>query len=157
MIKKLDVQNLATAKQIRAVFQISYAVEAEILKAEDFPPLKRPLEKFIESSNDFYGYFEENELAGVMEIDQRNESVHIQSLVVQPKFFRKGIGKELVNFAFRNYKTELFTVETGAANKPASELYLTTGFTKIKEFNTDHGIRKVRFEKPVDIEPVDLI
>lgn len=157
MIKKLDHQNIATARKIREVFQVSYAVEAELLKADDFPPLKRPLEGFTGSSNDFFGFYLETQLAGVVEVDQRNESVHIQSLVVQPKFFRRGIGRALVAFVFSNYEAPLFTVETGAANKPASELYLTTGFTKIKEFNTDHGIRKVRFEKPVDIDAVDLI
>ncbi|AVR44573.1 GNAT family N-acetyltransferase [Christiangramia fulva] len=148
MIKKLDHQNIATARKIRAVFQVSYAVEAELLKAADFPPLKRPLEGFTGSSNEFFGFFEEKELAGVMEIDEKKDSVHIQSLVVQPKFFRKGIGKKLVDFAFSNYKTKLFTVETGAANGPATNLYLQTGFTKLEEFDTDHGIRKVRFEKP---------
>lgn len=147
MIKKLDHQNLATAKNIRTLFQVSYAVEAELLKAKDFPPLKRPLEAFFICKNDFFGYFQNNELAAVMEIDQKKDSVHIQSLVVQPKFFRKGIGKALVNFAFEKYRTDLFTVETGAANGPATKLYLRTGFTKIKEFDTVHGIKKVRFEK----------
>lgn len=149
MIKKLDHQNDLMAQKIRKVFQVSYAVEAEILKADDFPPLKRPLEGFTGSSNEFYGFFEENELAGVMEIDQKKDSVHIQSLVVQPEFFRKGIGRALVNFAFDKYVTHLFTVETGAANGPATNLYLRTGFSKIKEFDTDHGIRKVRFEKAI--------
>ncbi len=147
MIKTLDHNKISTAKKIRAVFQISYAVEAELLNAVDFPPLKRPIEAFNQSNNDFFGYFFKEELAAVIEVDQKTDSVHIQSLVVQPKFFRRGIGRKLVNFVLENYETPIFTVETGAENAPATELYLRTGFSKIEEFDTDHGIRKVRFEK----------
>ena len=150
MIKKLDHKNLTTARNIRAVFQISYVVEANLLKASDFPPLKRPLEGFTESNNEFFGYFKDDELAGVVEVDKKVDSVHIQSLVVQPNFFRQGIGRALVNFVFQNYNPPLFTVETGAENGPATKLYLQTGFTKIREFDTEHGIRKARFEKQPD-------
>lgn len=147
MIQKLDPKNESIAKKIREVFQVSYAVEAELLNAEDFPPLKRPFEAFVESNNEFFGYILNDELAAVVEIDEKENSVHIQSLVVQPKFFRRGIGKELVNFVFRHYNTPLFTVETGLENGPATQLYLQTGFIKVKEYDTEPGIRKVRFEK----------
>lgn len=150
MIKKLDHQNLNTARDIRAVFQISYVVEANLLKAADFPPLKRTLEGFTESNNEFLGYFKDDKLAGVVEVDKKAESVHIQSLVVLPRFFRQGIGRALVNFVFQNYKPPLFTVETGAENGPATKLYLTTGFRKIAEFDTALGIRKARFERRLD-------
>ncbi len=147
MIKKLTHRDQATAEAIRSVFQISYTVEAELLNAVDFPPLKRPLEAFVNSDNEFFGYFMDEELAAVIEIDEKPASVHIQSLVVQPKFFRRGIGRKLVDHAFQRYKTSLFTVETGLANGPATQLYLKMGFSKILEYNTEIGIRKVRFEK----------
>lgn len=147
MIKKLTHRNRSTSEDIRAVFQISYAVEAELLQATDFPPLKRPLEAFTNSDNQFFGYYMKDELAAVMEIDKKTASVHIQSLVVQPKYFRKGIGRKLVAHAFEQYQTPLFTVETGLANEPATQLYLQMGFSKVLEYDTEHGIRKVRFEK----------
>lgn len=147
MIKKIDHKDLDTAREIRAVFQASYAVEARLLKASDFPPLKRPLEGFTESSTEFFGYYSTGKLSGVVEVDQKTDKVHIQSLVVQPEFFRQGIGRALVNFVFENYSTPLFTVETGAENGPATRLYLQTGFMKLEEYETGHGIRKARFEK----------
>lgn len=147
MIKKLDHKNNDVAREIREVFQVSYAVEAKLLKAKDFPPLKRTLAGFLESNNEFFGCFLNNELAAVMEIDKKKDSVHIQSLVVKPNFFRKGIGRKLVNFAFSKYQKQLLTVETGLENGPATALYLKTGFSKVREYDTDHGIRKVRFEK----------
>ena len=56
MIKKLQNNNLATAKKIRSVFQASYKIEAKLLKATDFPPLKRPLENYLKSTTAFFGF-----------------------------------------------------------------------------------------------------
>ncbi|WP_455169694.1 GNAT family N-acetyltransferase, partial [Aegicerativicinus sediminis] len=100
MVKKLQNSDIETSKQIFSLFQLSYAVEAELLKANDFPPPKRPFESFLNCPNDFYGYFEEDELAGVIEIEQTEQLTDINSLVVNPKFFRRGIGRKLIEFTF---------------------------------------------------------
>ncbi|MDC8003726.1 N-acetyltransferase [Aureisphaera galaxeae] len=147
MIKKLKHSETAIAQEIRSVFQDSYAVEAELLNAIDFPPLKRPLEAFVDCPNVFYGFHKDGELAGVTEIATEGSATHIQSLVVHPKFFRLGIAGKMLEYVFNAYHSELFTVETGADNGPARKLYEKFGFAIVKEWDTDHGIRKVRFEK----------
>lgn len=149
MIKKLDNKDIGIANNIRSVFQVSYPVEAELLNATDFPPLKRSLESYLNSNNEFFGYFKNQELAGVIEIDQDNTSTHIQSLVVNPKFFRQGIARKLIEFIFNSFDTKLFTVETGVKNGPATKLYRKFDFIEVRQWNTDHGIRKIRFEKKV--------
>ena len=53
MIKQLENQNIAVAQNIHSVFQSSYAVEAIILGVSDFPPLRRPIDSFINSENTF--------------------------------------------------------------------------------------------------------
>ena len=146
MILKLDHTEQKTAENIRAVFQVSYAVEAKLLNAVDFPPLKRPLEGFQQSENVFYGYQTENVLQAAIEIKQLENAMHIQSLVVHPDYFRKGIASELLRYVLKEFKTELFTVETGLANAPATQLYQSFGFLKTREWETDHGIRKIAFE-----------
>lgn len=146
MILKLEHTKRKTAECIRAVFQVSYAVEARLLNAVDFPPLKRPMEGFLQSENVFYGYQTENVLQAVVEIKQLENAVHIQSLVVHPDYFRKGIASELLRFVLKEFKSELFTVETGLANAPATQLYQNFGFVKTREWDTDHGIRKLAFE-----------
>ena len=124
MIKKLDNRDIQVAKDIRAVFQASYKVEAELLKAKDFPPLKRPLEKFTHTATVFFGYLKDHELAGIIEIEHCEDYTDINSLVVDPKYFRQGIAKALIEFIFRNYNSDLFTVETGLANGNAlSEIF----------------------------------
>ena len=56
MIEKLQNTDVDVSEKIRAVFQISYAVEAKLLKAIDFPPLKRSLESYNHSTTEFFGY-----------------------------------------------------------------------------------------------------
>ena len=150
MINKLQNKDLQTAKKIRAVFQLSYAIEAKLLNATDFPPLKRSLENYVNSSNAFYGYFKDQKIAAVVEINHTKNFTHIQSLVVHPSFFRQGIASKLVEFVFENYDSNLFVVETGVDNEPATKLYLNAGFIEVRQWDTEYGIRKIKFEKRIN-------
>ncbi|ELR73447.1 acetyltransferase, GNAT family [Fulvivirga imtechensis AK7] len=147
MIEKLQNNKIEISNQIHAVFQLSYAIEAKLLDTTDFPPLKRPLESYLKSDNVFFGYFESTELAGVIEIEFADKYIDINSLVVNPKFFRRGIARKLLEFIFNKFDFKLFIVETGVNNKPANELYKKLGFKEIKQWDTDFGIRKILFER----------
>lgn len=147
MIKQLNNKDPELSKQIRIVFQASYAVEAKLLKAIDFPPLKRSLESYIKSDNDFYGFVDKEKLAAVIEINTNKKVTHIQSLVVHPIFFRQGIARKLMVFVLNHYTTKTFMVETGVDNEPASILYKKMDFKEVKQWDTPFGIRKIRFEK----------
>ncbi|WP_430409944.1 GNAT family N-acetyltransferase [Kordia sp.] len=152
MIEKLQHSNIKVATEIRSVFQVSYAIEANLLNALNFPPLQRPLESYTNSTTIFFGYFKNKELGGVVEIDHNPNFTHINSLVVAPKFFRQGIAKQLIDFVFNTFDSNLFVVETGLKNEPATKLYLKFGFKEVKQWNTDHGVRKIRFERKIKVE-----
>lgn len=149
MIEKLQNNKIEIVHQIHSVFQLSYAVEAKLLNATDFPPLKRPLESYLKSDTMFFGYLENKELAGVIEIEYNNNYTDINSLVVHPTFFRRGIARKLLEFVFNTFDSKLFIVETGVDNGPATELYKKFGFKEVKQWNTDHGIRKIKFERKI--------
>ena len=149
MIKGLNNNDVIIAEKIREVFQVSYTIEAKLLKAENFPPLNRTLDNFIDSDTQFYGYWKNEVLAAVLEISSDEKSTLIQSLVVDPLFFRQGIAGKLITFVFDNYQTKIYNVETGLANLPAIKLYERYGFKEIKQYDTSIGIRKIRFEKTV--------
>lgn len=149
MIEKLQNNDTEISKKIFSVFQSSYSIEAKLLNASNFPPLKRPLENYINSSTVFFGYFKNQDLAGVIEIDHNDEYTHINSLVVDPKYFRQGIASELIEFVFNKFDSNLFIVETGLANGPATNLYKNFGFKEVKQWDTDHGVRKVKFERRI--------
>ena len=150
MIKRLKNNDLEIAKKIRSVFQLSYKVEANILNATDFPPLKRPLENYVNSNTAFFGYLKNQKLAGVIEIEHNNNFTHINSLVVDPVFFRQGIARKLMEYVFNTFDSKLFVVETGLENGPATKLYKKFDFKEVKQWNTDHGIRKIKFERIIN-------
>jgi len=147
MIVKIDNKRNEIALEIRRIFQASYAIEAKMLKAIDFPPLKRTISQFIDSNSEFYAYYMKQNIAGLIEISSNQSITHIQSLVVYPKYFRQGIGKKLVMFVLDTYTSTDFTVETGIDNHPAIKLYISLGFEEQNQWDTDHGVRKVRFKK----------
>ena len=146
MIQKVDHTNLAIATKMRVVFKESYAVEAALLNAINFPPLQRPLESYIKSTTTFFGYHNNDEIVGIIEVSSKQKITHINSLVVSPHFFRKGIGRELVDYILQNFSSKVFTVETGLENIPASKLYTSLGFKEVSQWDTDHGVRKIRFK-----------
>ena len=145
MIQVLNHKDKQVAQAIRSIFQDSYPIEAKLLSAIDFPPLKRTLVEFLDSKNEFYGFYKGKNLAGVVEVKTETNNTHIQSLVVHPAYFRKGIGSALVQFVLDNYNTNTFTVETGLANEPAKDLYYGFHFRKVREYSTALGIRKIAF------------
>ena len=147
MIEKLKNSDLEIAKKMQLIFQASYKVEAILLNATNFPPLKRTLENYTESNTEFYGYSINEVLAAVVEIDTNNNYILIRSLVVHPDFFRQGIAGKLIKFVFETFKSNLFVVETGLENGPATELYEKFGFVEVHQWDTNHGIRKIKFEK----------
>ena len=149
MIIKINNKENKLAEEIRAIFQVSYAVEAEMLKVVDFPPLKRTVAQFLNSNSEFYAYYLIENIAGVIEIENHKNLTHIQSLVVYPKYFRNGIGSKLVQFILDTYKSRIFTVETGIDNHPAIKLYKSFGFQEQEQWDTNHGVRKVRFQKRI--------
>ena len=146
MIKKLDHTNQAIATKMRIVFQESYAIEAKLLNAINFPPLQRPLQSYIESTTTFFGYHIKDKIVGIIEVSSNEKTTHINSLVVSPHFFRQGIGRDLMDYILQNFSSKVFTVETGLENIPASTLYKNFGFKEIRQWDTDHGVRKVRFK-----------
>ncbi|MEP5614292.1 MAG: GNAT family N-acetyltransferase [Cyclobacteriaceae bacterium] len=147
MIKKINNQNEEVSRQIRTLFQASYQVEADLLKVTNFPPLNRKLDQFVNSDTEFYGLFRAQEIAAIVEVKTDTKNTDIHSLVVQPDYFRQGLGRELMQFVLNTFNSESFTVETGVDNGPATNLYQQLGFVEQQQWDTEFGIRKVRFKR----------
>ena len=147
MIAFIKHKQIEEAQNIRRLFQCSYKVEALLLGAINFPPLSRPLEEFYNCPNDFVGYYEDHKLVAAVEMKNEVSSMHIQSLVVDPNYFRKGIARKLIAFVLDHYDAHEFTVETGRDNAPARKLYEGFDFILEKSYTATEKIIKVRYRR----------
>ena len=145
MIQKIEHSKKSEAEEISRVFQVSYKIEARLLGAKKFPPLSRTIISYKNSKNDFFGFYEHNNIVAVIEMKREQLSMHIQSLVVDPKYFRLGIASKLIRFVLNQYESNQFTVETGRDNAPARKLYERFGFRLVKTYTATEDIVKVRF------------
>ncbi|RZG16837.1 GNAT family N-acetyltransferase [Pseudoalteromonas sp. CO342X] len=143
MIQKLNNRDASVAREIFNVFQRSYKIEAELIGVSYFPPLSRTIEDICGATSHFYGYFENQNLAAVIEIVIFEKTLEIDSLTVDPSYFRKGIAGKLLNFALTEFDAAKVIVETATANAPAIKLYNKHGFVEYKRWLPAHGIEKL--------------
>ena len=143
MIKHLENSDKEVAMEIYRVFQSSYKIEADLIGVDNFPPLSRTREDIAHSETSFYGFFENNSLASVIEIMVENNQLRIYSLTVDPNHFRKGIAGKVINYVLDSFEYNDATVETAVVNEPAIKLYRKHGFVEFKRWTPSHGIKKL--------------
>ena len=143
MIKKLNNSNEEVANQIFVIFQSSYKIEAQLIGTLNFPPLLRNVKDIENSKTLFYGYSENECLAAIIEITIEDNHLEIESLTVEPKYFRKGIAGKLISYVLDSFEFTKATVETAVVNKPAIILYKKHGFVEFKRWTPSHGIEKL--------------
>ena len=143
MINKLDNSNTEVAKQIFTTFQKSYKIEAQLIGTLDFPPLSRSVRDIENSITLFYGFTELETLAAVIEIVINGKQLNINSLTVDPCYFRKGIADKLISYVLHKFIFSKAIVETAVVNTPAINLYKKHGFVEFKRWTPSHGIEKL--------------
>ncbi len=147
---ELDHRDPELAEEIRAVLWHAYRVEAELLAAEDFPPLRRTAGEIAAAAARFFGTRVAGRLVAVTEIEtEADEHVHVGSLGVVPEMFRRGLGRGLLEAALARFPGRRVTVSTGAANAPAIRRYEAQGFTIERRWQTPReGIAMVTLGRP---------
>ena len=134
----------AVAETIRAVMFQAYLVEAELLGVSDFVPLRRTAEDIASSEALFLGISTDGTLAAVAEVVRPEpHGTHIDSLVVLPSRFRRGLGKAMVRHIVGAHPSDAITVSTGVRNQPALMLYTSQGFREHRLWSTNDGIPMV--------------
>ena len=109
---------------------LAYAQEAELLEVKDFAPLKRTVQD-VQGSGDFHlAALDGNEIVGALCLgpDDEPDQLQISSLVVHPKWQRRGVGRALLAEALRRAAGMTISVSTGTKNTPALTLYREFGF-----------------------------
>ncbi|PAF34021.1 GNAT family N-acetyltransferase, partial [Terribacillus saccharophilus] len=88
MIKKIDIRNIKCAADVLNIQIPSYKVEAEIIGTYDIPPLKDTVYTLQHCGENFFGYYENGNLYGVVSIKVDDVVVDIHRLIVHPNQFR---------------------------------------------------------------------
>ena len=68
---------------------------------------------------------------------------NIDSLAVDPEFFRQGLASQLLRFVMQSAAGKSVMVDTAIRNKPAISLYRKLGFLETKNWKTPEGIKMV--------------
>jgi ribosomal protein S18 acetylase RimI-like enzyme len=143
VIEGLPVREPAVAMQLHELMQAAYKVEAQLLQDDDFPPLRRTLQKLSTAQSRFFGIRENGILHAAIELVVLQTEVYIDALVVSPAQFRKGLGTALLQHVLKLYPGKTFIVQTGKANIPAINLYHQSGFETESETTTPAGLKLV--------------
>jgi ribosomal protein S18 acetylase RimI-like enzyme len=132
-LEPLDHRSVSTARQIHSVQVLAYKQEAQLLGADRFPPLMRSVEDVRTSRESFLGAFVRGKLVGAVSVepDEKSAALRIASLVVAPKWQKRGVGTRLIEAVLAEYGTQDLTVQTGVKNLAALHLYSRAGFAEI--------------------------
>ena len=132
----VDTVEKAELKQIASLWEESVRATHIFFSEENIVFYKSLLlNKYLRTA-DLRCVRDENKIIiGFLGVTKKN----IDMLFIHPKFFGKGIGKFLINFAFTNYKAD--TVDVNEANKQAVDFYKHLGFKIISRSELD-GSRK---------------
>ena len=129
--------------RLHKLMQAAYKVEAALVQDDDFPPLRRTLQKLSSAQSRFFGISDDGSLHAAIELVVLRTEVYIDALVVAPAQFRKGLGTALLQHVLGLYPDKTFIVQTGKANIPAINLYHKAGFMTESATTTPTGLELV--------------
>jgi GNAT superfamily N-acetyltransferase len=132
-VEPLDHRSAPIARRIHAIQVVAYSQEAQLLGADRFPPLMRSVEDVRSSKERFRGAFVRGKLVGAVgvEPDEESAALCIASLVVAPRWQKRGVGTRLIEAVLAEYGNRDLTVQTGVKNLAALHLYSRAGFAEI--------------------------
>ena len=150
-IVELDVTDPSVAADVARVSRSAYLVEASLVGREDFPPVHRTGEDISKSTARFFGLFADGELAAIVELDTGGpDEVDIHSLVTDPRFFRQGMAREVLQYVLDLAPDRAFVVATSTANRVAIALYTSLGFRERRRWTTTDGFHFISLVRSAD-------
>lgn len=147
MITLLNTKDENTASKIITLQKKAYMEEARLINFYDIPALKETLSDIQKCGETFYGWWDGIELAAIVSYKLKDGILDIYRVAVSPAYFRRGIAKKLLEHIEAINNCPKIAVQTGAANYPARQLYLSRGFVHTGEHEVMEGLTVALFEK----------
>jgi ribosomal protein S18 acetylase RimI-like enzyme len=145
MIKSFLIDNEKITRRILTIQHPAYQIEADLIGFQGIPGLSETVEDIMNSKETFIGYYEDEELLGVLSYEEAVEFVDICRLVVSPAAFRKGIGRQLVTYILEKISgSRDVIVSTGLKNVPAVTLYEKLKFQPASFVEIAPGVQIVK-------------
>lgn len=113
------------------VWEQSVLATHHFLKHEDFIEIKQMLQHFNFNDLEVFCAFHNDKMAGFIGIHNKK----VEMLFVDPDYGGKGLGKQLMQFAFTNFDADL--VDVNAQNTQSVSFYEKLGFETFEKTEKD--------------------
>ena len=131
MFQELDLSNNTIAEAVYRIQKAAYQIEAELLGTDEIPPLQESFEGLQEVDELFIGFYQEQQLIGVLSYKIEEQVIDVYRLFIDPSALRQGIGRKLLNYVCQQHENcQKMIVSTGEKNQPAVHFYEAYGFEK---------------------------
>ncbi|MDP4088642.1 MAG: GNAT family N-acetyltransferase [Bacillota bacterium] len=147
MIELLNTKDENIASRIVELQIQAYMEEAKLINFYEIPALKESVGDIQQCDEIFYGWWEGDDLAGIISYKIENGVLDIHRVAVKPVYFRRGIAKGLLQYIEGMHKCRKIIVQTGEGNYPAKLLYESFGFRQKGEIEVTEGLIMAVFEK----------
>ncbi|MFC6457518.1 GNAT family N-acetyltransferase [Paenibacillus vulneris] len=156
MIQPIDIEDNHQVLELLMLQQLSYRVEAERIGFDEIPPLFDSPKTIRESGEQFFGYYEGQQLAGAVSVKQGTKELTICRLMVHPSFFRRGIATQLLQYAEQFAMPGMAVkVSTGTNNEPAVLLYGKHGYEAGQVLEIAPNVTLTVFHKRIPYEKAE--
>lgn len=149
MIKIINLADDKLAQGVLDIQGLAYRIEADLIGFDGIPALHESINKLKSSSEIFIGYFIDDTLLAVLSYSIDDKTLDIGRLVVHPDYFRRGIGKALVQYVEAIEGISRIIVSTGTGNTPAQTLYERMGFQTTGQVKLTDDVSLSQYEKHI--------
>ncbi|MCR8635863.1 GNAT family N-acetyltransferase [Paenibacillus radicis (ex Xue et al. 2023)] len=148
MIRQIDLNDNSQVLDLLMLQQLSYRIEAKLIGFKEIPPLWDSPKTLRESGELFFGYYEDNRLAGSVSVKQSPKELTICRMMVHSSYFRRGIASSLLEYAESlAIPGMMIKVSTGTKNEPAVNLYRKYGYEPDQTMDIAKGVTLTIFTK----------
>lgn len=150
MIKKIDITNPDIAKEVLSIQLPAYQTEAKLIGFDEIPNLKDTVDSLQQCGETFYGFYMNGKLCGVISFVITSFVLDIHRLFVDPRYFRKGIAKQLLDhILYVETGFDTVIVKTGNKNVPALRFYQKYGFDQEEDLFINEQLSMAQFSMKV--------